>query len=202
MVIMSKTEGKIMTHGKSGNENAQGMNPNDKLVNYLNEALAMENAAVTRLQSRIKETNLQEAKQQLRHHLEETKEQQERLRQLITDLGGKATKNSAKLLVPTPPKNIANIIRHSITPAEEELKGAKEDAIIENAEVVMYDMMIQLAQQMNISDAIPALSQNLNEEREMADWLRANTPVMLSKLFPEIQSSLTQKQETERVTEA
>ena len=194
-----------MTQRKDDNkENAKEMNPKDKLAIYLNEALAIENAAVTRLQSRIKETNMQEAKQQLRHHLEETKEQQERLRELISNLGGKATKNSAKLLVPTPPKNISNALRRSITPAEEELKGAKEDAIIENAEVVMYDMMIQLAQQMNVSDAIPALSQNLNEEREMADWLRANTPVMLSKLSPEIQSSLASDKEGQaaRIAEA
>ena len=194
-----------MTQRKDDNkENAKEMNPKDKLAIYLNEALAIENAAVTRLQSRIKETNMQEAKQQLRHHLEETKEQQERLRELISNFGGKATKNSAKLLVPTPPKNISNALRRSITPAEEELKGAKEDAIIENAEVVMYDMMIQLAQQMNVSDAIPALSQNLNEEREMADWLRANTPVMLSKLSPEIQSSLASDKEGQaaRIAEA
>jgi ferritin-like metal-binding protein YciE len=193
-----------MTQRRAKNENGKEMTPNDKLVIYLNEALAIENAAVTRLQSRTKETNLPEAKQQLKHHLEETKEQQERLRQLITNLGGKATKNSARLLVPTAPKNISNALKRSTTPGEEELRGAKEDAMIENAEVVMYDMMIQLAQQMNVSDAIPALSQNLNEEREMADWLRANTPVMLSKLFPEIQSSLASEREgqTERIAEA
>ena len=193
-----------MTQRRAGNGNTKERNPNDMLSIYLNEALAIENAAVTRLQSRIKETKMQEAKQQLKHHLEETKEQQERLRQLITNLGGKATKNSAKLLVPTAPSNISNALKRSMTPAEEELKGAKEDAIIENAEVVMYDMMVQLAQQMNVSDAIPVLSQNLNEEREMADWLRANTPVMLSKLFPEIQESIASEEEgqTARIAEA
>ena len=181
--------------------NAQ-MTPNDKMTIYLNELLAIENAAVTRLQSRIKETNMQEAKQQLKHHLEETKEQQERLRQLITKLGGKPAKNAAKLLLPTPPGNLAKSMRQSMTPAEEELKGAKEDAIIENAEVVMYDMTIQLAQQLNASDAIPVLSQNLTEEREMADWLRANTPVLLSKLFPGIEASLAQEEKPQTDTAA
>jgi ferritin-like metal-binding protein YciE len=38
-----------------------------------------------RLQSRIKQTRLQDSKQQMEHHLEETKEQQNRLRQLISN---------------------------------------------------------------------------------------------------------------------
>jgi ferritin-like metal-binding protein YciE len=63
-------------------------------------------------------------------------------------------------------------------------------------------MTIQLAQQLNASDAIPVLSQNLNEEREMADWLRANTPVILSKLFPAIESSLAQEEKPQTDTVA
>jgi ferritin-like metal-binding protein YciE len=46
---------------------------------YLNDALAMENAAL----------------EQLQHHLEETKEQQDRLRKIITKLGGTPTKEQA-----------------------------------------------------------------------------------------------------------
>ena len=166
---------------------------NDKLVLHLNEALSMENATATRLQSRIKKTKLQDVRQQLEHHLEETREQQERLRNLISSLGGKPTKDSAKLPTPAPPKNLFNAIRRSMTPAERELKDTKEDAVIENAEVVMYDMMTQLAQLMNAGDAIPTLTQNLNEEKEMADWIRTNTPAMLTQLFPEIQSSVAQQ---------
>jgi ferritin-like metal-binding protein YciE len=54
---------------------------------HLNEALAIENAAVQRLQSRIKQTRLENVKQRLQVHLEETKGQQNRLKQLISDLG-------------------------------------------------------------------------------------------------------------------
>jgi ferritin-like metal-binding protein YciE len=45
-----------------------------------------------RLQSRIKQTRLQDSKQQMEHHLEETKEQQNRLRQLISNRNGKPQK--------------------------------------------------------------------------------------------------------------
>ena len=49
---------------------------NDKLGLYLNDVLSMENASIQRLQSRIKQTRLQDSKQQLQLHLDETKEQQ------------------------------------------------------------------------------------------------------------------------------
>ncbi|MFL6429843.1 MAG: DUF892 family protein [Nitrososphaeraceae archaeon] len=58
-----------------------------KLILHLNEALAIENAAVQRLQSRIKHTKIENVKQRLQVHLEETKGQQDRLKQLISDLG-------------------------------------------------------------------------------------------------------------------
>jgi ferritin-like metal-binding protein YciE len=165
------------------------MTLNEKMALYLNDALAIENAAIPRIQSRIKETSLEPAREQLRHHLEETKEQQNRLKQLIINLGGKPTNDKARLPVAAPPQRLANSMK-SFVPAEQELKHAKDDAVIENAEVVMYDTLMQLAQQMGISDAIPALAQNLTEEREMADWIRTNTPMIITELYPQIESSV------------
>src|ERR1051326_1852263 len=81
-----------------------------KLNLHLNEALAIENAAVQRLQSRIKQTKIKNVKQRLQVHLEETKRQQERLKQLISDFGNgqkSATKDKAQLPIPTPPKSLA-----------------------------------------------------------------------------------------------
>ena len=61
----------------------------DKLAFYLNDALSIENVAIERLKSRIKQTRLQDSKIELQHHLEETREQQNRLKQLISTLGRK-----------------------------------------------------------------------------------------------------------------
>jgi ferritin-like metal-binding protein YciE len=172
------------------------MTLNEKMALYLNDALAIENAAVPRIQSRIKETSLEPAREQLRHHLEETREQQNRLKQLITNLGGQPTTDKARLPVAEPPKRLANSMK-SFVPAEQEFKRAKEDAVIENAEVVMYDTLMQLAQQMGMSDAIPPLAQNLTEEREMADWIRTNTPMIITELYPQIESSVSEPKEAE-----
>ena len=63
----------------------------DKLVEHFNEMLSAENAAIDRLDSRIQECLLPEGKQQLQHHQDETRAHQERLKQIITDLGGSPT---------------------------------------------------------------------------------------------------------------
>src|SRR5205823_10898190 len=90
-----------------------------KLTLHLNEALAIENAAVQRLQSRIKQTKIENVKQRLQAHLEETKGQQDRLKQLISDLGNgqknAATKDKAQLPIPTPPKSLTNIFGRMMT---------------------------------------------------------------------------------------
>ena len=174
----------------SSKQNAKRLTLEEKLARYLNEALSFENAAVSRLQLRVKEIQLEDARQQLQQHLEVTKEQKNRLKQLITSLGGRPTNDSGQLPILIPPKGLANTLRKSMTSAEQQIKAAKEDLIIENAEITMYDTLLQLAQLMNAGDAVPVLTQNLAEERAMADWIRANTPAMITQLYPEIQSSI------------
>jgi hypothetical protein len=90
---------------------------------------------------------------------------------LISDLGNgqknAATKDKAQLPIPTPPKSLTNIFGRMMTSAEYELKAAKEDAIVENAEIILYDMLTHLAERMNAANAIAALSESLSEERSI-----------------------------------
>lgn len=185
-----KRQKKTRRATNSSKQNARRLTLEEKLAQYLNETLSFENAAVSRLQSRIKEMQLVDAKQQLQQHLEETREQQNRLKQLITSLGARPTKDSGQLPILIPPRTLANTLKRSMTSAEQQIKSSKEDLVIENAEVTMYDSLLQLAQLMNAGDAVPVLTQNLAEERAMADWIRANTPAMITQLYPEIQSSI------------
>ncbi len=148
----------------------------------------MENAATERLEARIRQTKLVDSKAQLQHHLEETKEQQNRLRNLIYNLGGKATREKGRLPITSSSNSIENSLKKYMTNVEVELKGAKEDAIIESAEIVLYDLLIQIAQKAATivgGDAIPALTQSLSEERTMMDWIKSNTPVLITHLWPD-----------------
>lgn len=61
---------------------------NSKLVEYFNEILSVENAAIDRLQSRIEESPIQEARARLQQHLEETRGQQGRLQELCSKIWG------------------------------------------------------------------------------------------------------------------
>ena len=63
----------------------QENNVANKVQQYLNEILSVENAALDHLQSRVEETTISDVKQQLKQHLEETKAQQDRLKQLVTN---------------------------------------------------------------------------------------------------------------------
>jgi ferritin-like metal-binding protein YciE len=181
-------------NNRSTSRTRKKLTPNQKLTFHLNEALAIENAAVQRLQSRIKQTKIDNIKQRLQLHLEETRGQQNRLRQLISDLGdgGKsaATKDKAQLPISTPPRSLTKISGKMMTPAEVELKAAKEDAIIETAEIIIYDMLTHLSENLNATHAVPILTQSLSEERSMADWIKTNTPELVVQLWPEIEGSV------------
>jgi ferritin-like metal-binding protein YciE len=174
--------------------------PSEKITLYLNETLSIENASIERLKLRIKQTKIENVKQRLLLHLEETREQQNRLKQLISDVGGKnPTKDKAQLPILWTTKTMAKMIGRMMTSAELELKGAKEDAVIENAEIVLYDMLMQLVERMGITNAISVLDQSLSEEKAMAEWIRTNAPDVLMQLWPEIEASITKRKETQIV---
>ncbi len=158
-----------------------------RLLMYLNDALAMENASAERLQGRIKETDIEELKIVLQKHLQETRQQQKRLEEIITNLGGKSTEEKSGLPVLTSPKSIVEDMENKATKAEWQLKYAEQDAIIENAEVVGYEMLIQWAIKVNVENVIPVLMQNLQEEENMRMWLRANTPRLFAESWPRIE---------------
>ena len=155
-----QTKGRIRRRNVSSRKGKE-ITPSEKITLYLNETLSLENAAVERLKLRIKQTKIESVRQRLQLHLEETREQQNRLKQLISDVGGKnPTKDKAQLPIPWTTKTMAKMIGRMMTSAELELKGAKEDAVIENAEIVLYDMLMELVEKMGITNAISVLDQS------------------------------------------
>jgi ferritin-like metal-binding protein YciE len=188
---------------------------NSKLLQYLNEMLSVENAAVERLHSRIQESSLEEVKEQLQYHLQETMSQQQRLINLIKNRGG-INPTSAKADLPflkpktettfkvdemiststiiekeekETLKSIVNETENVMMKAEKELIESKQDAIIENAEIISYKMLIEIARKINANDAIPILEENLKEEESMSAWIIAKTRTALDRLWPYIEAS-------------
>ena len=170
-----------------------------KLVQYFNEALAMENAAVDRNQTRMSETPIPLVKQQLQYHLEQTFVQQDRLRTIITNLGGSPTSAKAALprMLPTDMDTISNTVKETAkslvsskskdrVDAEHELIQTKQDAIIENAEIVSYKMLMEISQKAGLLEALPLLQQSLLEETAMENFILSTTPMALTMLWPEL----------------
>jgi hypothetical protein len=88
-------------------------NANQKIVQYLNDALAMENASEERIQSRLQETIVDDTRVELQDHLEETRNQKDRLKQIITSHGGEPT--DAKAELPTLKPNTIDLVRDDVT---------------------------------------------------------------------------------------
>jgi ferritin-like metal-binding protein YciE len=170
-----------------------------KLVQYFNEALAMENAAVDRNQTRMSETPIPLVKQQLQYHLEQTFVQQDRLRTIITNLGGSPTSAKAALpkMLPTDMDTVSNMVKETAkslvsskskdrVDAEHELIQTKQDAIIENGEIVSYKMLMEISQKAGLLEALPLLQQSLLEETAMENFILSTTPMALTMLWPEL----------------
>ena len=158
-----------------------------KFVLYLNIMLSIENAAIERLHARIQQSPLAEVREQLVQHLEETREQKSRLITLINRLGGEPTNERSDLFGYSLPKVLADAFKASATtPEEQELRTIEADALIEHAEVIGYNMAIQLATKINIGEAIMPLRQNLQEEEKMVAWMRANLPSNFVQLWSKI----------------
>jgi ferritin-like metal-binding protein YciE len=176
---------------------------NDKLVEHLNEMLSAENAAVDRLQSRIRECLLQEGKQRLQQHLDETIQHQKRLNEIITARGANPTNAKAdlpKIGLPVgmmAKKTLTNVTK-AVTgagdtnpmPEELDLMRTKEDYGIEHVEIISYGMLIKMCERLGINNAIPLLKQSLQEEESMANWISTNAPVSFDKLWPRIEAAL------------
>jgi ferritin-like metal-binding protein YciE len=147
----------------------------------------------------MSETPIPLVKQQLQYHLEQTFVQQDRLRTIITNLGGSPTSAKAALpkMLPTDMDTVSNTVKETAkslvsskskdrVDAEHELIQTKQDAIIENAEIVSYKMLMEISQKAGLLEALPLLQQSLLEETAMENFILSITPMALTMLWPEL----------------
>ena len=158
----------------------------------LNSLLAMENSGIERLQSRVEEVSLPDAKQRMQQHIEESMVHQKRLQQLVTSIGGTPTTEKLGLPLPSFPQPMLDMMNNTMTKQEWELKKSEFDLIVERAEVVSYLMAIQKCQMAGgqFLNAVEPLALNMKDEAQMADWIQTNSPGMLAQLWPKIQSAV------------
>jgi ferritin-like metal-binding protein YciE len=152
----------------------------------LNLALSYENAAVDRLEKRLSESIVPEVKDKLKRHLEQTRSQQERLKERIRVLGEEMEPISEKghLPIPEPPQRLKIMIESSSSDKEREVWESLNDLIIERAEAIMYKGGIQALELLKADKkTIKALEKNLKEEEAFGDWLEKNNPKIAKRLM-------------------
>lgn len=170
----------------------------------LNLALSYENAAVDRLEKRLSESIVPEVKQKIKGHLEETKHQQERLRERIKALGGgvgmEPISEKGQLPIPQPPQKLKIMIESSSSDKEREVWESLNDLIIERAESIMYKGGIQALELLKADKkTIKVLEKNLKEEEAFGDWLEKNNPKIAKRLMTkQIQERRQEKKKTMR----
>lgn len=98
-------------------------------------------------------------------------------------MGGSPIQEKAGLPLPSFPQSIKQMMEQYLTKEEWELEKAEEDMIIENAEVACYNMILQKSQVLKFNEVVEPLTQSLLQEEKMAQWIKVNTPRMLSKLL-------------------
>jgi ferritin-like metal-binding protein YciE len=152
----------------------------------LNLALSFENASVERLEKRLSESIVPEVKQKTLHHLDQTKKQQERLRERISVLGTgmPPTSEKGRLPIPEPPHKLKMMIESSSSDMEREVWESLNDLIIERAEAIMYRGGIQALQLLKVDKkTIKELEKCLKEEEVFGDWLEKNNPKIAKRLM-------------------
>ena len=152
----------------------------------LNLALSFENAAVDRLEKRLSESIVPEVKQKIIHHLDQTKQQQERLRERIKVLGMgmEPTSEKGTLPIPEPPQKLKMMIESSSSDKEREVWESLNDLIVERAEAIMYRGGIEALQLLKADKkTIKALEKNLKEEEAFGNWLEKNNPKIAKRLM-------------------
>jgi len=152
----------------------------------LNLALSYENAAIDRLEKRLSESIVPEVKEKIKRHLDQTKQQQERLKERIRALGGGMEPISEKgqLPIPQPPQKLKMMIESNSSDKEREVWESLNDLIIERAEAIMYKGGIQALELLKADKkTIKALEKNLKEEEAFGDWLERNNPKIAKRLM-------------------
>jgi ferritin-like metal-binding protein YciE len=152
----------------------------------LNLALSYENAAIDRLEKRLSESIVPEVKEKIKRHLDQTKQQQERLKERIRALGGGMEPISEKgqLPIPQPPQKLKMMIESNSSDKEREVWESLNDLIIERAEAIMYKGGIQALELLKADKkTIKALEKNLKEEEAFGDWLEKNNPKIAKRLM-------------------
>lgn len=140
-------------------------------ITGLRNAHAMEKQALSIMEPQAARVeSYPDVVQRLKEHIRETEGQIRRLETVLEGLG-----ESSSTLKDVALSMVGGMaaVGHSMA-GDEILKNSLANFAFENYEIAAYKSLITIADAAGFSDASAALTQNLAEERAMADWLDKN----------------------------
>jgi ferritin-like metal-binding protein YciE len=142
----------------------------EKLVDYVQDAQAMERNVLRVLDSMISTTDDREVQQMLEHHKQETEEHERRLRERLEALGADtSTTKEVGAVGAVLLKGVGDVAR-----SDKPGKNARDGFVTEHMEIASYQLLERLAQRAGDQQTAEVARLNRADEEEMARTIDAN----------------------------
>ena len=142
----------------------------EKLVDYIEDAHAMEQSVSRSLDSMISTTNDPEIRSMLEHHKEETTRHEQLLRERLDALGaGTSTRKETQTVAGALLKGIGDVAR-----TDKPGKNARDAYVTEHMEVAAYQLLERLAVRAGDQETAEVARRNCADDEAMAQKIDAN----------------------------
>lgn len=154
------------------------MERKDHLISWLNDAYSMELALIPILENHAKDAkNHPELQQRIQRHIEETRHHAELVESCVKRLGEETstTKNILGSMFGTMQSVATGMFN------DELVKNALMDYATENFEIASYNALLIAANELGDQQTAAICREILNDEMNMADFLRNNMPTVVKE---------------------
>jgi ferritin-like metal-binding protein YciE len=141
-----------------------------KLVDYIEDAHAMESNVLEMLESMIQTTSDPQIRRQLEHHKEETERHEQRLRERLEAVGsGTSARKETQSMIGALVKGFTDQVR-----GDKAGKNARDGFVTEHMEIAAYELLERLATRAGDTATADVARQNRADEQAMAEKIAAN----------------------------
>lgn len=141
-----------------------------KLIDYVEDAHAMEQNVSRMLDSMMATTEDPEIEEMLRHHKEETERHEQRLRERLDALGaGTSARKQAQTIATALMKGAADQVR-----GDQAGKNARDGYVSEHMEIAAYQLLERLADRAGDTQTAEVARQNRADDEAMAQKIDAS----------------------------